>query len=206
MTLSLTPPLLTLLHLTPLISTTASLTHAYVELITTSSFLTPAPTSSALSRSMLRGDEPTLSPNNDADLAAAKELAIPAWFINFFSRAVWSVIGFNSITLLSASANLWLFGDSLGDSRKYYVTGLVAAVAHFAFVPLVGESITRLFKMCDAHEKGQKPGREGKRRMNAVQNLEEWVWYHKIRMGTVDLVAWASFVLGTVGVLTLDMI
>jgi hypothetical protein len=107
----------------------------------------------------------------------------------------------NSITVISASANLWFFGAGLGQSRKYYVTGLVGAAAHYLFVPVVGKSVLRLFAMYDAHEKGEDVERDGKGRIDAVQNLEEWVGWHKIRMGSVDVVAWVAFVIGAVNVL-----
>ncbi|KAH3939560.1 hypothetical protein HBI56_226850 [Parastagonospora nodorum] len=200
--MTLTPPLLTLLRLMPLLSTTASLTHAYMEFVTTSSFLSPAPTTSSLSKSMLRGEEPTSSPQNAAELAAAKEIVIPAWFVNFFNRGVWSVVGLNSITLASAGVNLWVFQEGLGLSRRYYLTGFVAAAAHYAFVPLVGESVTRLFVMCAGREKGRKGGRKGKLPLIAVQDLQEWIGFHKVRMCSVDVVAWVSFMVGVVNMLT----
>jgi hypothetical protein len=192
--LALTPTLLTFMRLTPLLSTTASLTHAYMELVTTSSFLSDAPTTSSLSKAMLRGDEPTTTPKNTDEVAKAKEIVAPVWFVNFFNKGVWSVIGFNSITLVSAGVNLWMVG--LRDSKAYYVTGLGAAAAHYLFVPLVGPSIERLFQMCAAQEKGEVALRDGKRRKSAVEHVGEWVSMHKIRMGTVDLVAWMSFVVG----------
>ena len=35
----------------------------------------------------------------------------------------------------------------------------------------------------------------------AVESLREWVSYHKLRMCTVDVVAWSCFALGVVRVL-----
>jgi hypothetical protein len=192
------PKMLTLLRLTPLISTTASLTHAYLEYITTSSFLTAAPTTSTLSRSMLGSYEPTPSPGKDAkqELERAKEIAAPAWFVSFINTAVYSVIGLNSITLISASVNLWAYSEGIETSRAYYLTGLVAAAAHCAFIPLVAPSIERLFKLCAVQEKGESVG-EGR---STVKSVREWNGMHKMRVGSVDLVAWVSFAIGVVGV------
>lgn len=112
------------------------------------------------------------------------------------------MIGLNSITLASASVNLWVFREGLGIGRRYYLGGFVAAVAHYAFVPLVGESVSRLFVMCAEREKGRKGGREGKGPLIAVQELQAWVGFHKLRMCSVDVVAWVSFMVGAVNVLS----
>lgn len=192
--LPLSPPLLTLLRIVPLLSTTASLTHAYMEYITTSSFFTPPPTTSSLSRSMLKGVEPTSSPKNTDDVARASEVVAPVWFVNFFNRGVWSVIGLNSVTLISATTNLWGVRDGVsGDARTFYLTGLAAAAAHYLFVPMVAPSVERLFVMCAKNEKGEDPSKEGS---GAVQNVREWRAAHRLRMGSVDIVAWLSFLIG----------
>jgi hypothetical protein len=201
LTTTLSPPTLTLLRLTPLLSTTASLTHAYMEFITTSSFLTPAPTTSALSKSILGIDSAPPSPNNTAAVSTAKEIVAPVWFVNFFNKGVWSVVGFNSITLMSASANLWMFGKGLRGARRFYLIGLAAAGAHYAFVPLVAPSVERLFRICAAQEKGEAVGSEDKKGKSAVESVREWVGVHTMRMGSVDVVAWGAFLVGVVGVL-----
>lgn len=112
------------------------------------------------------------------------------WFVNFFNRGVWSVIGLNTVTLVSGAANLWV---GIGAARGFYITGLLAALGHYVFVPLVGPSVERLFRLCAAGEKGEDIGGEGK---NALDSVREWVSAHKIRMGTVDLVALAAFFAG----------
>jgi hypothetical protein len=194
---NLTPPFLTILRLTPLLSTTASLTHAYMELITTSSFLSPASITSTLSAHLLRDTTTPSSPSNSAAVSCAKEIVAPVWFVNFFNKGVWSVVGLNSITLVSACANLWVFCEGLGDARGWYLAGLGAAVAHYAFVPLVAPSVERLFKICLAQKKGEEVGR-GK---SAVESVREWVGVHKIRMASVDVVAWSAFLVGVVEVM-----
>jgi hypothetical protein len=198
LTMSISPPFLTLLRIVPLLSTTASLTHAYMELVTTSSFLSAPPTSSALSKRIIGNKSPASPSTNTAAVAAATELAAPAWFVNFFNKGVWSVIGLNSITLVSASANLWVFNEGLRSARAYYLVGLAAALGHYVFVPLVGGSVERLFRICHENERGDHVGK-GK---SAVESVREWVGWHRVRMGSVDVVAWGAFLGGVLEVLT----
>ena len=126
----------------------------------------------------------------------AKQLVVPHWFTAFFNAGVVSVIGLNSLTLVSAGLNL-AFSDALGESRVFYQIGLTSAVAHYAFVPLVGRSVRALLCLAAGVEKKGET-EEGK----AVDWIREWVGWHKIRMGTVDVVAWGCFAWGVVGALT----
>ncbi|OAL45080.1 hypothetical protein IQ07DRAFT_591914 [Pyrenochaeta sp. DS3sAY3a] len=198
LTLTLSPPALTLLRLAPLLSSTASLTHAYMEYLTVSSFTVAPPTTNALSRTMLGNQAPpptSSSPVNAAELAAANEVAAPSWFVNFFNTGVWSVIGLNSVTLLSGAVNAFLFRAGLGPrSSVLYQVGLGAAVAHYAFVPLVAGSVERLYVLCVRGERGEDAG-VGK---GAVESVREWVGWHVWRMGSVDCVAWGAFLGGVV--------
>src|SRR5690242_14243739 len=202
--LTLTPPALAALRIAPLLSSTASLTHAYMEWLTNSSFLVPAPVDSKLSVFM-RGAAPPAGVSNETktatkdvekrkELEDAKQLVVPEWFTNFFNTGVCSVIGLNTFTLLSAGANLAL-PQGLGESKHFYQLGLVAAVAHYAFVPLVGKSVRALIEIAaaqaDAGAKGEGKGR-------AVEWVREWVRYHEMRVCSVDLLAWGCFVWGAV--------
>ncbi|KAF2477685.1 uncharacterized protein BDR25DRAFT_2990 [Lindgomyces ingoldianus] len=213
LSLTLTPPLLTLLRLSPLLSSTASLTHAYMELVTTSSFLAAAPTTSALTTTITKNPATptsTLSAASGAALESAKDLAIPAWFTNFFNRALWSVIGFNTITTCTAAANLFLFPlsqtsapDTLFAPKNLYAAGLVFAIGHYVGVPLVAPSVEALMKMCVEQEKGGKEVMEAKKEKGKARELlAQWVGVHKVRMGTVDLWAWCCFTIGAVGALS----
>ena len=204
MSLTLTPAVLTALRISPLLSTTASITHAYMEYITTTSFLSPAPATSRLSATMLKSSAHARdfrpSATSTAELDDAKEKAAPAWFVSFFNAGVWSVIGLNTLTLASASMNLFLFPSGLGESRRFYAVGMAAAAAHYVFVPLVAPSVERLFRMCAARERGESVGeRDGK---SAVESVAEWAGVHRIRMMSVDLVALACFAIGCFGVVT----
>jgi len=195
--MALAPYLRTTLHILPLMSSTASLTHAYMEALTTDAFLHPAPTTSALTRALAKETASSLPSTTKTE--AAKDLLIPIWFTNFFHAAVYSVITFNTLTTTSAAANLYLYPNELGStgSRTYYAAGLTAALAHFAFVPAVAGSIERLFKMCVAQAKGQVVQGGA-----AANTLREWNARHRVRMMTVDLCAWVCFSVGVVGFLT----
>jgi hypothetical protein len=200
LSLTLTPIALTALRIAPLISTTASLTHAYMEWLTNSSFLVPAPVNSSLSRSLLGPEAPPKSsPSNltsDAALEKAKDVVVPEWFTNFFNTGVISVVALNNLTLVSVSLNLG-FKESIGGGRVFYQAGLAAAVAHFAFVPLVAPSVRALIGMAARRRVGEGEGTaEGEN--GAVEWVREWVGYHKIRMSTVDVFAWGCFACGTV--------
>lgn len=134
------------------------------------------------------------------EIEAAKELSIPEWFTHFFNTGVLSVIGFNSLTLVSSALNLAL-SEGLHDTEIFYQAGLVFAVGHYAFVPLVAPSISALIGMATHRRKGEGlEANEGSRR--AVEWVEEWVGWHKVRMGTVDVVAWVCFSWGAVNTLT----
>lgn len=210
-TLALTPIALTTLRIAPLITTTASLTHAYMEWVTNSSFIGPAPVDSSLSRFLINKssrDIDAIDPNTDAtkqaqqNVEAAKELVIPEWFTHFFNKGVLSVVGFNNLTLISAALNLD-FANGLGDSKIFYQAGVGFAAAHYAFVPLVAPSISALIGMA-ARRRKDEDSRTSAEETEAVEWISEWVGYHKIRMSTVDVLAWGCFAWGAITALTAE--
>ncbi|EUC49854.1 hypothetical protein COCMIDRAFT_32863 [Bipolaris oryzae ATCC 44560] len=192
---TLIPPLFTALTLAPLITSTASLTHAYMEYLTTSAFLNPPPLSSRLSKAILASPSPFSSAPTTSDpethlqkedavnqLKEANQLAIPAWFTTFFNTGIYSVVALNTLTLSFSLANIYLLHPSFTTrgsiARRWYVIGAAATAAHYAFVPLVGRSVRALVGLCSG-EKG-----EGR----AEEWLREWRGWHGVRMGSVDLV------------------
>jgi hypothetical protein len=194
---------LALLRLLPLLSSTASLTHAYMERLTTSAFLNPAPLDSAISRGLIGDAAPAPAQSDQLEVERAKESVVPAWFTSFFNKGIWSVVGLNTITLFSAGTNLLFYKAGLSGRKVWYQAGLVAAVAHYAFVPLVGSSVRELVRMAagrceDESSVVKKKERGGK----AVELVREWVGWHTVRMCTVDVCAWGCFVAGVVGVFT----
>jgi hypothetical protein len=216
MSLTLSPPSLTLLRLLPLLGTTASMTHAYMELVTISSFYRTPPTMSLVSRNILSKTEhvqetPRLASAEsevyqEAEVEKAKDVVIPIWFVTWFNTAVWSVIALNNITTFSALANVFLFPGGLGESKKLYIWGLVAAVGHYAFVPGVSVSVGALFRMCVERKRGESDqSRNGSQSGRAVKAARKWIGVHKVRMATVDLAALLCFGFGVVGVLSQEL-
>lgn len=208
LTLTLTPIALTAIRIAPLLSTTASLTHAYMEWLTISSFIRPAPVDSSLSQSLIKTPSKETSSTSfetshikqaQQEVEAAKELVIPEWFTYFFNTGVLSVVGLNNLTLISASLNLG-FADGLGDSKIFYQAGMGFAVAHYAFVPLVAPSVSALVDMAARKRKGKVLGTGQEK--GAVEWIGEWVGWHKMRMSTVDVIAWSCFAWGAVNTLT----
>lgn len=82
----------------------------------------------------------------------------------------------------------------------WYAAGAAAGLAHYAFVPLVGESVSVLVALCARDLRGGR-GEMGTEK-KAEEWLGEWVGWHAVRMGTVDVVAWACLAIGAVGVLS----
>lgn len=84
----------------------------------------------------------------------------------------------------------------------WYVGGAVAAFTHYAFVPLVGASVRGLVGECKEAflRGGRKEMGTGKKR--AEEWLREWVGWHVVRMGTVDVVAWMCLFVGAVEALS----
>jgi hypothetical protein len=96
-------------------------------------------------------------------------------------------------------------GSSSGAARarSWYKVGALAALAHYAFVPLVGGSVKALVELCakrvgGEREEGEEGGKEGKEEKSAGEWLREWVGWHCVRMGTVDVVAWVCLFVGAV--------
>ncbi|KAF2653409.1 hypothetical protein K491DRAFT_694703 [Lophiostoma macrostomum CBS 122681] len=222
LTLTLTPPALVALRLAPLLGSSCSLVHAWCELITTSAFLNAPPIGNKLSVLMAgHGHTPSSSssssppttakdPGNakakevkEAEEAHAKSILIPIWMANFFNRGAWSVIALNSVTLYSALANLYLFPEGLGEFRTVFGLGTAAAVAHYAFVPAVAPSVGALYRLCVRQQMGAEVGGKGTETGKSAEEwIREWHGVHRVRMFSVDLVAWGCFAWGVVGVLS----
>ncbi|PGH16122.1 hypothetical protein AJ80_05337 [Polytolypa hystricis UAMH7299] len=109
-----------LLHLTPLITATSSLTYAHDENFYLSNFLYPA--HQPLSNQIL-----------------------PSYFSRMFNTGVWIVIGTHAVNIGSAIATLVSLKNQTGggsgilnsQAGKWYTAGLILSIAHFAFVPFV---------------------------------------------------------------------
>ena len=199
LTVSLSPTALVALRLLPLLSTTASLTHAYMEWLTNSSFIGSAPVDSYLSQFLTSPSTSLTTESSDTakqNIEAAKQIVVPEWFTSFFNTGVLSVVGLNTLTLSSALSNL-LVSEGLQESKVFYQAGLVAAVGHYAFVPIVAPSISALICMAALQRKGDEL-EVTEVDKGAVEWIGEWVGWHKVRMSTVDVVAWGCFAWGAI--------
>lgn len=87
--------------------------------------------------------------------------------------------------------------------RKWYGLGVLAAVAHYAFVPCVGHSVGALFALCEREKEGdgagENMGRAGMDGKDAEGWLREWVGSHWCRMVTSDVAAWGCFFVSVAG-------
>lgn len=110
---------------------------------------------------------------------------------------IYSVILFNNLTAFSGLANLVLFPAGLGESKVWYRVGLAAALAHFGFVPLVMGPVNEIVGLLVKRERNGDV--EQADRGKAEEAQRRWVGVHRLRMLSVDLVAWGSFAWGVVG-------
>lgn len=102
-----------LLQTAPLATSTGTLAHATLELIMTTTFLSPR-----------------LRPQSNAIL--------PRWWDSLFKRAVWTVLALNLGTIATSAATLVLNCERRSlQTTAFYWAGLAGAIGHVAFVPFV---------------------------------------------------------------------
>lgn len=159
-TLSLNTNLL--LHTLPLATSTATLAHALLELHTNSAFLVPK-------------------------IRPASNNILPTWFRRVFNRAVITVVGLNMTTILTAAATLYLnYSKNELQTTRFYWMGLLGAIGHLAFVPLVAGPVKQVME-------GQNERENGNEGDLASAGMAKWLDVHRVRMVAADLPAWISF-------------
>jgi hypothetical protein len=143
-----------LLHAAPLATSTATLAHALLELITNSAFLQPR-------------------------IRQQSEAVLPTWYDRVFGRAVWTVIALNLSTISAAAATLLLNRQRRDlQTPVFYWAGMAGAIGHLMFVPFVAGPVQRLVEA-----KGEKsePTRDMERWLSVhrvrmvVADLPAWV-------------------------------
>ncbi|KAJ5670194.1 uncharacterized protein N7477_005557 [Penicillium maclennaniae] len=109
-----------LLHAAPLATSTATLAHALLELITNSAFLQPR-------------------------IRQQSETILPTWYNKVFGRAVWTVITLNLSTISAAAATL-LLNQRRQELQApiFYWAGMAGAIGHLMFVPFVAGPVQRI--------------------------------------------------------------
>lgn len=142
-----------LLHAAPLATSTATLAHALLELITTSAFL-----------------QPHIRQQSDA--------VLPTWYDRVFGRVVWTVLALNMSTISAAAATLLLHRQRRDlQTPVFYWAGLAGAVGHLVFVPFVVGPVQRIVEA----GKESEPTRDMERWVSvhrvrmAVADLPAWI-------------------------------
>ncbi|KAJ5585378.1 uncharacterized protein N7459_005178 [Penicillium hispanicum] len=154
-----------LLQAAPLATSTGTLVNATLELIMTTTFLSPR-----------------LRPQSNAIL--------PRWWDSFFKRGVWTVLALNLGTIATSAATLVLNRERRAlQTTAFYWAGLAGAIGHLAFVPFVVGPVKGIV---DAKEVGE--GGDGDGEDSATAQMAKWVGVHRVRMLVADLPAWVAFV------------
>lgn len=153
-----------LLQVAPLASSTGTLAHATVELITNSGFL--------------------------PSIRDPAELVLPPWYEHVFGNAVWSVLALNFTTIATSAATLYLNRGELQTTRFYWM-GLVCAAGHLAFAPFVAGHVQGIIKN-KAHR--ERKGERADETDSASGQMALWLGVHRVRMVLADLPAWIAFV------------
>ncbi|KAJ5825653.1 hypothetical protein N7474_002791 [Penicillium riverlandense] len=110
---------------------------------------------------------------------------LPSYFRAFFGYGTMRVLGLLALTLTGGGYNIWTDRRSgLGSpaSLPWYTAGTLFAASHLLFVPAVAPKIQAV---AEDTSKG-----------SSTKDLEGWLTIHRMRTWTVDLAAWACFVVG----------
>ncbi|PGH08160.1 hypothetical protein GX51_01314 [Blastomyces parvus] len=124
---------------------------------------------------------PFLHPSHRAKANAL----LPSYFNTWFHRALRYLLPLYGLTIASSVANIRYFDPQALQARgakAWYVAGLTFTVLHFAFVPLV------MYPVRDIVE-----DRSGGK---SAEDLERWLFVHRIRSVVVDAPGWACFLVG----------
>ncbi|KAM5466706.1 hypothetical protein MauCBS54593_005964 [Microsporum audouinii] len=115
------------------------------------------------------------------DHRAHSDKILPSYFRSFFGRGVVRVVGLLGLTLLAGGYNAFVDRPARA-SLYWYSTGTLLAASHLLFVPLVAPKVQAIV--------------EDKSQGSSTSDLEGWLNIHRVRTWTVDLAAWACFVVG----------
>jgi hypothetical protein len=102
---------------------------------------------------------------------------LPGYLNYVVPRSVPGVVFHYALTAILAGANVYAGREQL--SRVFYGLGAAFTLTHFAFVPAVIGPLQRI--MADSG-----PGK-------STEEMEEWLWWHRIRLAVADVPAWLSY-------------
>jgi hypothetical protein len=119
-------------------------------------------------------------PRNREKSNALLPTYIEDWFYGYTGR----LIATYTTTILTAGANLYYHRQALAvsGSAKWYAAGAIFGAAHFAFVPAVAWKFAAIIN--------------NETRGNSVKVLDEWLWVHRFRSLTVDMLSWGCILIG----------
>lgn len=123
---------------------------------------------------------------NKPEIREKSNELLPTYFRYFFRGGVTRVLVLLSLTVSSTLATCLVNHDShwANGSLRWYTAGLVLAASHLAFVPAIAPKVQAVI---EDSSKGQ-----------STNDLDGWLSIHAVRGLTVDLAAWACFVVATV--------
>ncbi|KAH7268275.1 hypothetical protein B0J15DRAFT_486519 [Fusarium solani] len=120
--------------------------------------------------------------NRPENRATSKPL-LQSYFTTFFHRGLPFVVSLVAVSTWTGVANLYIQRPALQarGSVWWYVSGTALAVGHLLFVPWIAPSCQAIMEGTDVN-----------------RSLDEWLTLNSRRMLSVDLAAWAAFVVAAV--------
>lgn len=112
---------------------------------------------------------------------------LPTYWDKLLPKAVTMLFCLNGISAGTAIANL--VTPETGVANRFYWSEMIFSLAHFAFVPAVAWKVK---DMIDDSTKGR-----------STTILAKWMKVHYVRMYTVDLLAFGSFLAATLATVKL---
>lgn len=121
---------------------------------------------------------------------ASSNAVLPHFFKKLLPGALVILFSLNGLSAAMAITNIVQQSELLTqhDASKWYWSGLIFSIAHFAFAPAV------MYKIQDI---------TGNKTNDSTAVLRRWLTVHRIRMLTVDLLSLLSFVIGACSVVNL---
>lgn len=111
---------------------------------------------------------------------------LPSYYRVLFRSNVVRVLGLLALTLCSGGYQLRSSSSLSAAARPWYTAGTLLAASHLLFVPAVAPKVQAIS--------------EDWARGDSTRDLEGWLTVHRWRTWTVDVAAWACFVVGgTIG-------
>jgi hypothetical protein len=109
---------------------------------------------------------------------------LPTYIEDWFYGYTGHLITTYTTTILTAGANLYYHRQALAvsGSAKWYAAGAIFGAAHFAFVPAVAWKFAAIIN--------------NETRGISVKVLDEWLWVHRFRSLTVDMLSWGCILIG----------